>query len=112
MKRVILVKPGKRPEVIESPLELSDIQTLVNGYMEVIAPFNDSVCLICDEEGKIDGAKPNRVVRNEKSGKVLDIIYGPFLIVGDEGEDFGSLNATQIAKYMDMFHDIEFAREE
>ncbi len=57
---------------------------------------------VCDDEGKFDGALPNRAVRNE-DGKIMDIIFGPFFICDCRGEEFGSLTDEQIQKYTDMF---------
>ena len=57
---------------------------------------------VCDDEGKFDGALPNRAVRNE-DGKIMDIIFGPFFICDCRGEEFGSLTDEQIQKYTDIF---------
>lgn len=56
--RVIVKKVHKQPEVREIKNELSVLQELVGGYIEVVRVDND-VLLICNEEGKLQGLQPN-----------------------------------------------------
>lgn len=61
---------------------------------------DDSVVLICNEEGKINGSKYNRDIG-------YDIIAGTFIIVRenpDDGED-RSLTDEQIEKYKERFNE-------
>ena len=57
---------------------------------------------VCDDEGKYNGASPNRAIRNE-DGRIQDIIFGPFFICDCSGEEFGSLTDEQVKKYLGMF---------
>lgn len=104
--RVLLVEPGKAPRPVEIRRELSAMQEAVGGYIEVCYPYMDPVCLICNEEGKINGLEPNRSVYGE-DGEILDLIFGPFFICDCSGDDFGSLSDTQIRKYSEIFADTE-----
>ena len=61
---------------------------------------DDEVAIICNEEGKINGMNPNRDIG-------YDIIFGPFLIVGETSEDGEdrSLTDEQIEKYKELFNE-------
>ena len=97
--KCLLVKPYELPEEIEIENTLEAKQHLVGGYIEcVYLPNDESVVLICNEEGKINGMKLNRDIGH-------DIIAGPFLILGDDYEngDFKSLTDDQILRYKMRF---------
>lgn len=100
--RVILVQPKKEPELVEIGGRLKDLQDAVGGYIEAIYPFDDEVCLICNEEGKLLGMEPNRPLYDEH-GNVYDVICGPFIVAGLTEDNFGSLTATQAVAYMEKF---------
>ena len=99
---VLKVFPGKLPETVVLPDTLEDLQKAVGGYIEVIHPFDDSACIICNEEGKLNGLPLNRALTDD-SGKITDIIAGAFLVAGVSDEGFSSLSAEQIRKYSDMY---------
>lgn len=97
--KVLLVEPNKLPKEIIISNTLKDKQKCVNGRIEYfyMEDYKD-VVFICNEESKLNGMKPNRDMK-------YDIIFGPFLIVGDDkniGEDM-SLKKEQIEKYMKIF---------
>ena len=97
--KCLLVKPYELPEEIEIDNTLEAKQKLVGGWIEqAFLPKDDSVVLICNEEGKINGMKPNRDIGH-------DIIFGPFLIVGNDYENGGykSLTSEQILNYKIRF---------
>ena len=97
--KCLLVKPYELPEEIEIDNTLEAKQKLVGGYIEqAFLPKDDSVVLICNEEGKINGMKPNRDIGH-------DIIFGPFLIVGNDFENGGykSLTEQQVLNYKIRF---------
>lgn len=100
--KVILVEAGKKAKITEIENTLEEKQRIVNGYIEVVYPFDEDVCLVCNEEGKFDGSLPNRALLNENI-KITDIIFGTFIICGVGGEDFISLEEEQIHKYQEMF---------
>lgn len=102
--KVLKVEPDKLPEVIEMPNELSAMQGIVGGYIEV-APIAEGVAIVCNEEGKLNKAKLNRPIYH--NGQMVDIIAGTFFIAGDDiniGE-FVSLTDAQVAQYSKQFHD-------
>lgn len=97
--KCLLVKPYELPKEIEIDNTLEAKQKLVGGWIEqAFLPKDDSVVLICNEEGKINGMKPNRDIGH-------DIIFGPFLIVGNDYENGGykSLTSEQILNYKIRF---------
>lgn len=97
--KCLLVKPYELPKEIEIDNTLEAKQKLVGGWIEqAFLPKDSSVVLICNEEGKINGMKPNRDIGH-------DIIFGPFLIVGNDYENGGykSLTSEQILNYKIRF---------
>lgn len=100
--KIIRVVANKKAEVVEIDNSLKSLQTEVGGYIECFYPFEEEVCLICNDEGKINGSPLNRAVL-DADGDIMDIIAGTFLIANCEGEDFGSLTDEQLNKYYKMF---------
>ena len=75
--RALLVKENELPEEVEVPNNLSSLQKMVDGLIEYYyMPDIEDAVIICNEEGKINGMGPNRDIGH-------DIIFGPFLVVGD-----------------------------
>lgn len=106
--KALHICPNKLPEVIEIQNTLKSFQKLVNGPIEVSYLLNDEeVCLICNDEGKLNGSSANRVIG-------YDIIYDNFLIVGDDFKngDFKSLTNKQIEKYQKLFNEDSIAKTE
>ena len=102
-KKVIAIKiePHKRAKVIEQGTELFELQNAVDGYIELAYPFQSSVCIVCNEEGKITEI-PNRLIADEKTG-FYDVIYGTFLIMRSNNGGFQSLTERDIKKYLPLF---------
>ena len=100
---VLMVEPNKYPREMEIGTDLKDLQEAVGGNIEVVYPFDDQVGLIMNEEGKINGLPLNRALQDEK-GNVVDVIAGPFMVVGLTEESFGSLTQDQMKTYEDEFH--------
>lgn len=109
MKSITVLKvcPGHRPEVITLPHTLEAMQTVVDGSIQAIYPFEDPVALICNEEGKLIGMEPNRAICNPDTGEIVEVICGAFFICGLTTENFGSLSGEQIAKYHKLFESPE-----
>ena len=109
--KVVMLEPGQTAQIVEIGNGLEPMQSAVDGYIEAIYPFEDEeVVLICNEEGKINGLPPNRVIFNTE-GEIVDIIYGSFFICSAPigSEEFESLSEEQIAKYYAMFEKPDFA---
>ena len=104
---VLKVSPMEKPEQITIPHKLEEMQRIVDGSIQAIYPFEEAVALVCNEEGKLHGLKPNRAVRDPDTGDILDIICGTFFICGLTRDDFGSLNQEQIQFYTKLFQSPE-----
>ena len=72
---VVLVEPGKlaRPAKITATLE--GMQAVVGGDIEPFYPFEEQVCIVCNEEGKLIGLPLNRAVYAYEEQQV-DMTYG------------------------------------
>ena len=101
---VLYVKPGEYPKMIEIEDSLKMMQKLVNGPIEQLMPFDDDVAIICNDEGKITGEKPNRTIRTDND-KIVDIIFGNFFIcyAPIESEKYLSLPENLAKKYKEKF---------
>lgn len=107
--KVLLIEPNKYPRMIAIDDTLDAMQKVVNGDIEEYMPFEDEVAIICNDENKINGMKPNRAVyiENEdtKKKEMVDIIFGQFFIVHApiESERFKSLPPELEKKYTEKF---------
>ena len=87
---VLLVCPNELPKKMTISNTLKAKQKLVGGLIEVFyLNGEEEVCFICNEEGKGN-----------------EIIYGNFIVIGDDYEnaDFKSLTKKQISKYKEYFN--------
>lgn len=100
--KVILLEPMKKAEVIEIDNTLESLQKIVQGLIEPAYFFEEPVCLICNEEGKINNMPLNRAVC-DNNNNIIDIIAGPAIICDASGEDFASLNDKQLSYYLEKF---------
>lgn len=94
--RVIIKEVGKKPRVKEIENDLTTIQELVGGYIEVVRVTPD-ILMICNEEGKLQGLPPNF-----STGR--DVIVGTVVFVSYDGvEDFAGLSDYQLLEVMESF---------
>lgn len=105
MMKVLLVKPEMHPQLVEIENELEVLQKIVGGLIQAVYPFEDEVCLICNDEGKLLNLQMNRALYD--NGSVYDVIAGDFLVVRTGIEDFCSLTDEQIERYDKRFHQPE-----
>lgn len=104
--KVVYVEPGKLACEKEIDTDLKSLQQIVGGLIETYYPFEEEVCIVCNDEGKINGMPLNRAMRDDK-GNIYEIIAGPFFICDCSGEEFGSLSPDQLNKYTEMFKNPE-----
>ena len=71
--RVVLLEPGKLARVTCIGTSLEAMQRAVEGNIEAMYPFDDDVCIVCNEEGKLEGRQLNRAIREEY--KIEDMSY-------------------------------------
>lgn len=97
--QIVYVEPDRQPFISEVSNDLESLQRAVGGYIEPIH-LGDGTTLIGNEEAKLEGMEGNRRVG-------FSIIAGPFLIVGESGEDFRSLTNEEVQRYMERFAEPE-----
>ncbi len=110
--KVLKVEPHKHPEVVALVNDLDSLQKAVSigldyqGLIEII-PIADGVCILCNEEGKLNGMEGNRRLGN-------DILCGVFYVVGEDDEgNLCSLTDKQIQICNTMFFEPEtFSKSE
>ena len=99
--RVLVVEPGKDPEVRVIENSLEGIQQIVQGYIECVTlrdKAGEDLVLICNEEGKIRNLPMNAMIP-----EIDDMIFGTFLIAGTDRDEFASLTDEQIFEMNERF---------
>ncbi len=99
--KVVLVKPMERPIITEIDKSLKSLQSIVEGRIEAVYPFEEMVAVVCNEEGKINGLPLNRALMD--GNEITDIVAGNFFICDASGDDFDSLNDEQLNRYAQIF---------
>jgi hypothetical protein len=94
--RIIVVEPGKAPQIQEVVDQLETYQQLVDGYIEVV-PMSDGTVLVCNEEGKFDDLK-----LNWWCPYLCDVLRGTFFIAGQTNAagDWESVTDEEIAVWL------------
>ena len=102
--RVLVVEPEHKPEVRDIDDSLKAMQKIVGGLIQPIY-LDDSVALICNDEGKLMNLTANRGLR-DKNGQIYDIVFGTFFLCGAhaDSDSFASLNSAQIERYQKQFY--------
>ncbi len=102
--KILLVEPGKEPALKEIDGSLKSMQEIVGGTIQAIYPFEESVALICNDEGKLLGLPLNRGLRDEK-GRIYDIVAGTFFLCGapEDSDSFGSLTDGAMQAFKQRF---------
>lgn len=104
--KVVMLEPNKPAYVKEIGNDLASMQEIVEGYIEIIYPFEDeNIGLVCNEEGKLNGFPLNRAIR--ANGKIIDVIAGNAFICDCSEDELQSLSQTLLDKYMDKFEEPE-----
>lgn len=106
MITALIVEPNAVPYVKKIAQDWRSLREIVGGPIEGIYPFEDSVSIVCNEEGKVLGLAPNRALFGS-DGHPYDMIAGTFLIVGaeEDKETYSSLSDEMIRKYSDLFRE-------
>ena len=99
--RGLLVTPDFGVEEIEFEDDYHELKRLVEGYIEMPYIFPD-VTIIINEEGKLNGSKPNKWLCVGKN--IVDTIYGNIVIAdSDEEGNLISLSDEKLEKYFKLF---------
>lgn len=59
---VLLIKPGKEPEMVQMENTPEGMHELIGGYVEQHNPFDDGVVILCDEDAKQLELPVNRAI--------------------------------------------------
>jgi len=94
---VLIVEPEKVPRMADITGDLNSLKQVVGGYIEAVYPFDDTVAIVCNEEGKLIGLPLNRKLED------YDIIAGTFIVCGLGEDDFASLSPELAEKYREKF---------
>ncbi len=100
--RILVIEPERKPKIRAIDGTLETMQEIVGGLIQTLYPFDDSVTLVCNDEGKLMNLPANHCLRDE-NGQVYDIACGTFFICGIDGDSFASLTDDQIQRYRAMF---------
>jgi hypothetical protein len=103
--RILQVEPGKRPVEREIDGTLATMQELVGGTIQAIYPFDDSVALICNDDGKFLGLPLNRALYDPDTHQLVDIVSGTFFLCGAPRDTphYTSLTDQQVVEYRKQF---------
>lgn len=101
--QVVLVEPGKLARIAEIGTTLDAMQQTVGGDIEAYYPFEEQVCIVCNEEGKINGLPLNRAIRDEDTNEIVDAIAGTFFICDCSGKSLGNLSKEQQKRYLEKY---------
>ena len=95
--KVVMVEPNKPAYVTEIGDDYQSLHDAVGGLIEPIYFLKErGVVMVGNDEAKL--------LSMEGNGRFGDsIVAGPFIICGDNGEDFCSLSDEQCEKYVEMF---------
>lgn len=100
---IVAVVPGYLPVRAWIDNTLEAMQAVVEGYIEMVYPWEDDAVLVCNEEGKLIGLPMNRALHDEH-GFAVDMIHGTFFIARVEDDaELHSLTEDQIKHYMNLF---------
>ena len=99
---VLVVEPQKEPYIKKITNDLASLQKEVDGYIQAVYPFDEPAAIICNDEGKLNGAELNRALRDDE-GHIYDIVAGTFLIAGLSKDNFASLSKEHIEKFRNQF---------
>jgi len=100
---VLMVEPGKKAYETRISTSLEEMYVALGcDCIQTCYPYDDLVVIVCDDEGKINGSRPNRAIYGE-DGKMMDIICGKFFICDCSTSSFKSLPDDMMEKYKKQF---------
>ena len=80
------------PQIVDVENTLESLQFEVDGWIEAVT-FSEDACVICNEEGRIQGLPFNL--------ELMGILFfGTILIVGVDGENFTDLSDAVVELMM------------
>ena len=103
--QILKVEPGKPPVVAGISGTLESMQAVVGGTIQAIYPFDDSVALVCNDDGKLLGLPLNRTLYSPETGMPYDVIAGTFFLSGAPADSnhFTGMTDAQVHTYQKLF---------
>ena len=99
--KILVVRPNEEPVVELLSGDYRSIRNVVGGHFQTTYHYEPEL-LVCNDEGKINGSEPNRVVYSD--GEPIDVIFGTFFICAEDEEgEFVSLTEEKIQHYKELF---------
>ena len=95
--RVIWVKVGEKPVVVNIPHQLEYMQELVGGLIEVVEPFSDDVVLVYKENGRNEHRPLNRIINEQMD------IRGDFFLCGQDTVGLSDMPEDKMDLYLTKF---------
>ena len=107
--RILRIDPGKSPEIQDIDDSLESMQSVVGGMIQAVYPFDDSVALVVNEEGKLLGLEANRALREAQTGIPYDIVFGTMFLCGAPADSdcFTDLTEEQLSRYQEYYREPE-----
>lgn len=101
--KVLIVKPGEKPEVAEIENNSDAMQTIIGGRIKSYMPYEDKVVVVCSDEELTEGMPVNRVCPTTENG-IVNVIAGTFILcyAPDEKNVFQSLPEDLLNKYLNL----------
>ena len=99
--KVVLLEPGKEARITEIGRSLEQMQAVVGGSIEACYPFEEEVCIVCNEEGKIEGLALNRAIREGE--REVEMTYAELVSTFRAAERQG--NGTHLTGYIVISED-------
>lgn len=93
--RVLVKRVGQEPVIEEIDNTLEAKKAIVGGWIQFV-PIEDGLSLWCNDDGKVNGLKPNFNWVHE--GQIFDVICGDVYFTGpadDEGYDIDIAAANE-----------------
>ena len=91
MMEVIYCKVGEPAKLVEIEGKLEDFQKMVGGHIEVVSYEGiRGLVYVLNEEGKLEGLKPNKSIFGGR-----DVIVGDFVVAAIGEDDIAGLNERQ-----------------
>ena len=93
--KCLIVEPGK--PAAPANLSFEEMQHTL-GFVSMVRPFEDPICLVHDDDGIANGRVPNRIIHNQ-------IMPGVFYVVEENKTgELIDLSEDLEKKYLEVFH--------
>lgn len=93
--KVIYCKIGQAPKILEIDGTLESMQSLVGGYIETYPYEYEPMVFVMNEEGKLRGLQPHRIIASGRDIICRDFFVAAFGKNGDGEDDIVGLTEEQ-----------------